>query len=534
MTANKQKPPSVGSIAKIVAIATIVSKLFGLIRAQVIATAFGIGMVSNAYTYAYNIPGFIFVLIGGINGPFHSALISVLAKRDRSQAAPIVETVSTIVSLSMIVVTAAIVIFPDFWLNIVGADLNPRVKEIAILQLQIMAPLALFGGLIGIGFGTLNSVDNYLLPSISPLFSSVAIVVGVSSIFWQLGKELNTPDNLQLGAIILAGSTLAGAILQWLAQLIVQLRAGLGGLKLRFDLNTPGVTEVFKVMIPAVISSGMIFINLQVDLRFVSGIEGAGIAITNATLIYTTPLGIVSNMILVPFLPVFSRLAAPEHWSELKVKIRQGLFLSALTMLPLTAIFMSLALPIIKLAFERGEFNNEASQLVASLLVVYGFGIFFYLSRDVLVRVFFGLGDGDTPFKISVINILLNAFLDYMLIKVFNLGAPGLLMATVGVNISSMIIFIWILNRRLNGLPLLKWGQGIAGLFVATAVSGFACYGISQSWERAIGNGNLFLLLLELSISSAVAILIFGAIAAQLKLPELNMLTSRIRQKIGR
>ncbi len=532
MSANKKSSPSVGSIAKIVAIATLVSKLFGFVREIVVAAAFGIGSVKNAYAYAYTIPGFLFVLIGGINGPFHSALVSVLAKKDKSEAPAIVETVSTLVSILLLLIAIIIVIFAGNLIGLLGPELTPEVKRIATLQLQIMAPLALLAGLIGIGFGTLNAADSYLLPSISPLFSSLVITVGVGSVLWQIGEKLNTPQYFQIGAIVLAGATLGGGILQWLAQLIVQWRSGMGTLKLRFNLNTPGVMDVFKIMIPATLASGMLYVNLNVDQFFVSGIAGAAAALQNATFVFITPLGIISNVILVPFYPIFSSLAAPENWQELKVRIRQGLFLGALTMLPFTAIFMSLALPIIKLAFERGQFSAENAEFVASLLVVYGFGMFFYMGRDVLIRVFYALGDGNTPFKISIINIFLNAILDYFLIEAF--GAPGLIMATVGVNITSMTVFIWILHRRLNGFSLLQWGKDILGLFIASAVAGFASYGISQTLERAIGNNNLLLLLIELSVSSGVAIIIFGLIAVQLKLPELNILTSRIRQKLGR
>ncbi len=532
MSANKKSSPSVGSIAKIVAIATLVSKLFGFVREIVVAAAFGIGSVKNAYAYAYTIPGFLFVLIGGINGPFHSALVSVLAKKDKSEAPAIVETVSTLVSILLLLIAIIIVIFAGNLIGLLGPELTPEVKRIATLQLQIMAPLALLAGLIGIGFGTLNAADSYLLPSISPLFSSLVITVGVGSVLWQIGEKLNTPQYFQIGAIVLAGATLGGGILQWLAQLIVQWRSGMGTLKLRFNLNTPGVMDVFKIMIPATLASGMLYVNLNVDQFFVSGIAGAAAALQNATFVFITPLGIISNVILVPFYPIFSSLAAPENWQELKVRIRQGLFLGALTMLPFTAIFMSLALPIIKLAFERGQFSAENAEFVASLLVVYGFGMFFYMGRDVLIRVFYALGDGNTPFKISIINIFLNAILDYFLIEAF--GAPGLIMATVGVNITSMTIFIWILHRRLNDFPLLEWGKDILGLFIASAVAGVASYGISQGWEKAIGNNNLLLLLIELSVSSGVATIIFGLIAVQLKLPELNMLTSRIRQKLGR
>ena len=532
MTANKKSSPSVGSIAKLVAIATLVSKLFGFIRELVVSAAFGLGSVKNSYAYAYTIPGFLFVLIGGINGPFHSALVSVLAKKDKSQAPAIVETVSTLVSILLLLVTALIIIFAGDLISILGPGLATEVKDLATLQLRIMAPMALLAGLIGIGFGTLNAADSYLLPSISPLFSSAVITVGVGWVFWQFGEELNTPRYFQTGAIVLAGATLGGAILQWLSQLIVQWRARMGTLKLRFNLNTPGVIDVFKVMIPATLSSGMLYVNLNVDQFFVSGIPGAAAALQNATFIFITPLGIISNAILVPFYPVFSRLTAPENWQELKVRIRQGIFLGALTMLPFTAIFMSLALPIIKLAFERGQFSSQDARFVASLLVVYGFGMFFYMSRDVLVRVFYALGDGTTPFKVSIINIFINAVLDYFLVDAF--GTPGLVMATVGVNITSMLVFIWILHRRLNGLPLLEWSKGILGLFFATLVAGLASYGISQGWEQAIANDNLLLLLIELSVSSGVVIIIFGLIAMQLKLPELNILTSRIKQKFGR
>ncbi|MGL6344909.1 MAG: murein biosynthesis integral membrane protein MurJ [Waterburya sp.] len=534
MTENKKSSPSVGNIAKIVAIATLVSKIFGLLREIVINAAFGIGSVKNAYTYAYMIPGFLFVLIGGINGPFHSALLSILAKKDKSEAAPIVETVSTLVSIVLLLVTLLIVIFAGALIGLLAPGLAPEVKRLAVLQLQIMAPLTLLAGLIGIGFGTLNAVDSYLLPSISPLFSSLAVAVGVGAIFWQLGEQLNTPQYFQIGSIVLASATLAGGILQWLAQLIVQWRAGMGTLKLRFNWNTPGVMEVFAVMIPATLSSGMLYVNLSVDQYFVSDIPNAAAALQSASFVFITPLGIISNVILVPFYPIFSRLAAPENWQELKIRIRQGLFLGALSMLPFTAIFMSLPLPIIKFAFERGQFDAEDTRFVASLLVVYGFGMFFYIARDVLVRVFYALGDGETPFKISVINIFLNITFDYLLIKTFALSTPGVIMATVGVNFISMIAFIWILHRRLNGFPLLEWSRGILGLFLATIVAGLASYGISQVMERVIGNDNLLLLFIELSVASAAAIIIFSLIAMQLKLPESNMLLGKIKQKLGK
>jgi putative peptidoglycan lipid II flippase len=161
----------------------------------------------------------------------------------------------------------------------------------------------------------------------------------------------------------------------------------------------------------------MLHINVYTDMFFASFIPNAAAAMRYANFIVLTPVGIISNVILVPFLPIFSRLTAPEDWPDLKLRIRQGLILTALTMLPLSAIFIFLALPIVKIVYQRYAFAEDASLIVAPVLMAYGLGMFFYLARDVLVRVFYALGDGQTPFRISIGNIFLNAILDYILVQ---------------------------------------------------------------------------------------------------------------------
>ncbi len=162
MSPSGKSSRSLANIAGIVAIATLVSKVFGLFREQIIAAAFGVGTVVNAYAYAYVIPGFLFILLGGINGPFHSALVSVLAKRNRAEAAPLVETVTTLVSGVLLGVTIILVVGAGIFIDLLAPGLEPETRRMAVQQLQIMAPMALLSGLIGIGFVTLNAADQYL------------------------------------------------------------------------------------------------------------------------------------------------------------------------------------------------------------------------------------------------------------------------------------------------------------------------------------------------------------------------------------
>ena len=529
MSDTKQASRSVANIAGIVAIATLISKVFGLVREQIIAAAFGVGAVVNAYSYAYVIPGFLLILLGGINGPFHSALISVLSKRDKSEAGPLVETVTTLVSSILLVVTIVLIVFAGILIDLLAPGLDSHSKAIAVQQLQIMAPLALLAGLIGIGFGALNAADQYWLPSISPLLSSITVILPLGIALAYLGPKLNTPQYALLGSLLLAGGTMAGGVLQWLSQIVAQGKSGMGKLRLRFNWRTSGVSDVMKVMIPATLSSGMLYINVSTNLFFASFIENAAASMRYANFIALTPLGIISNMILVPFMPIFSRLAAPEDWPELKLRIRQGLLLTALTMLPLTAIFMGLSAPIVRIIYQRGAFNADATRDVIPVLMVYGAGMFFYLGRDVLVRVFYALEDGNLPFRVSAVNIFLNGLFDFLFYK--PLGTSGLVLATVGVNVVSMIIFLVILNRRLNGLAWGEWLISLLSLTGISAIAGLAGWGVSGQLEKMLGTGNLVLELLQLVLSCAVVVGIFGIFAMQLKLPEVDILTERITKK---
>ncbi|MBW4638875.1 MAG: murein biosynthesis integral membrane protein MurJ [Gloeocapsa sp. UFS-A4-WI-NPMV-4B04] len=533
---SKQQKPSrsLAGIAGIVAVATLISKIFGLVRQQAIAAAFGVGVVADAYNYAYNIPGFLLILLGGINGPFHSAIVSVLAKRQKQEAAPIVETVTTLVGGLLLLLTIALIFFAPGIIDLLAPGLNQtahglQVREIAIQQLQIMAPMALLAGLIGIGFGTLNAANQYWLPSVSPLFSSITVIIGLGILASQLGAKITTPQNALLGGQILAWGTLAGAILQWLVQVPAQWRSGMGTLRLRLDFNHPGVQQVMKIMGPATFSSGMIQINFFIILILASYIPQAAAALQYTTMLVQTPLGIISNVILVPMLPIFSRLADPNDWPELKGRIRQGLLLTGITMLPLGAIMIALAVPIVRVVYERGAFDQAASGLVASLLVVNGFGMFVYLGRDVLVRVFYALGDGNTPFRVSMVNIVLNTLLAYILVKPF--GAPGLVMATVAVNVTSIVILFWLLDRKLNGLPWREWSLPILGLTGSSFVAGIVSWGTLWGCQQILGNEGLLVQLLQLCLSGLVGIGVFALITAQMRLPEVDIFVSRLRQR---
>jgi putative peptidoglycan lipid II flippase len=531
---------SLRRIALIVAVATAFSKVAGLVRQQVIAAAFGVGAAYDAYNYAYVLPGFLLILLGGINGPFHSAMVSVLSRRPRAEGAHVLAAINSLVGVALLGVTLLLLVAADPLIDLVGPGLDPELHRIAVLQLRVMAPMALFAGLIGLGFGALNAADEFWLPSVSPLLSSVAVIAGIALLWWRLGPAIALPEQALLGGAVLAAATLAGAGLQWLAQLPALMRQGLGRLHWVWDWRHPGVREVLRVMTPATLSSGMLQINVFTDLFFASGIAGAAAGLGYANLLVQTPLGLLSNMLLVPLLPAFARLTAPGDRPELIMRIRQGLMLSNASMLPLGAIMIALAGPIVALIYERGAFESQAAALVGALLMAYGLGMPAYLARDVLVRVFYGLGDATTPFRLSVAGIGLNVLFDWLFVggptpwgrqlPQLDFGAPGLVLATVAVNLITCGALLLALRQRLEGLPLRRWGRESLLLLVAALVGGLAAWALvaAVSWPAGLWG-----LLWQCGLGAALVLLVYGGLAGAAGVPEARQiartLTGRLR-----
>jgi len=522
-----------------VAVATALSKVAGLFRQQVIAAAFGVGAAYDAYNYAYVLPGFLLILLGGINGPFHSAMVSVLARRPRQEGAHVLAAINTLVGAALLLVTVLLLVAADPLITLVGPGLDEARHNIAVLQLRWMAPMALFAGLIGLGFGALNAADEFWLPAVSPLLSSVAMIGGIGLLWWQLGATITLPSTAVLGGIVLAGTTTLGAVLQWLIQLPALARQGLHQFRLVWDWKHPGVREVLQVMGPATLSSGMLQINVFVDLFFASGILGAAAGLGYANLLVQTPLGLLSNALLVPLLPVFARLTGREDRPKLVARIRQGLMLSNASMLPLGALMVGLAAPIVALVYERGAFDQRAAALVTSLLMAYGVGMPAYLARDVLVRVFYALGDANTPFRWSVGGIGLNAVFDWLLVggptpglgQLFPrlyFGAPGLVLATVLVNVITCLGLLFVLHRRLGGLPLGTWGRDTALLLLAALLGGGAAWALSSLVQWPTG---LIGLLLQNGLSAALATGIYGMLGTWFGVSEVKEILRGLQRR---
>jgi putative peptidoglycan lipid II flippase len=206
----------------------------------------------------------------------------------------------------------------------------------------------------------------------------------------------------------------------------------------------------------------------------------------------------------------------------------------------LGSIFVSLSTPIVILIYGRGSFNQNAIDVVSQLLMSYGLGMPFYLYRDLLVRVFYGIEDAKTPFRISIIAILLNLFFDWFLIggatpwgdlSPLKLGVNGLVFSTTFVNFFACILLLLKLNNKLKNLTLSKILSENLRIILIGFVSGIASFLIFKAIYLPYSFINL---LLKLIIASGINLMIFYYLATILKIDDINGLNKFLKKKFTR
>ena len=177
---------------------------------------------------------------------------------------------------------------------------------------------------------------------------------------------------------------------------------------------------------------------------FASSFQGAASGLAYGNFLIQAPLGILSNSLILPLLPKFSRLRSDKDYIGLQKKLIFGIEYCFLTTIFLTAFFITFNSQIVELVFQRGSFDYSAALKVKNILIAYAVGIPFYLYRDLLVRTYYSIEKTNFPFKSSLAGIILNIFFDWFLIGApinnfgnlspYNFGVIGIILSSVIVN----------------------------------------------------------------------------------------------------
>lgn len=519
-----KKGSSILNAAKLVALVTIVSKFVGFLRDVVIAKYYGAGLVSDAYFYAYQIPALAIIILGGVGGPFHSAIVSVFAKMisDDEQKADekvnkLYNTFLTISFFLFFFIGVLIFVFAKPVMSVIISSGSPELVNLAAKHLQIMSPIFVIGGIIGIYYGILVTFKEFLFPNLSPVVLSLVLIAGVM---------IATNDS---NGYVLAGATTLGAFCQLGIQVPIVRKHGFT-LKPNFDFkNNEKLKQILELLFPAVLSSTVGQIYVYADMFFSSQLaDGAWSAIGYANRIFQFPVGILVTAFLVPLFPVFSNLVGKGDLEEVKRYFNKGIGALNFLAFPILAAIVLLSHDAVYLIFERGAFDKNATQMVTLALTCLGFGIIPYVFRDCITRIYYAFGDSKTPFLIAVSSILLKILLNYLLVK--KLGIGGITLATTLVTLINGI-WLGILVKKKIDMEYSVYFKNIFKTGIAALITYFVCLLIYNS-IFVLNYTNRFAVAAKAGIILLLCGIIYTIISYVLKVEFIKEITERFYETV--
>lgn len=539
MTANTvseedNKTPSVLKAAWLIALVTIFSKLIGFIRDVTIANCYGASTVSDAYFYAYQLPALAIVLLGGVGGPFHSATVSVFSKiipslkeKANKEVNDLFNSFLTASFIFFMVFAILCFIFSDQIMRFIISSSNVELIQLASTHLRIMSPVLVVGGIVGIYYGILISYREFMLPNLSPILMSIVIITMIT-----LVKHDPTGK-------VLAIATTIGALCQFVYQLPKIKQLGLK-IKPNFDFTSPRFKEICELLFPAILSSTIGQIYIYVDMFFASSLHaGAWTAIGYSNRVFQFPVGILVTAFLVPLFPIFSMLVAQNDHDSVRKYFNKGVGVLFFVAFPIMIGIWTLGYDGIRLIFERGAFDAQATYMVTEALCYLAVCILPYVFRDSITRVYYSFNDSTTPFLTALFSIILKFFLNWLLVAKLAIGSGvgGITLSTSLVTLFNATLLGTLIKRKIK-LDYSQLFKNLLKMFVAGAITFVVCYvaGIMFNNYVDLPNG-LFEIVKIISVGllcGIVYVLLNLALKMEYAQELLSRVVAKIKQKLGK
>ena len=511
-----------------ISLGTLLSKLFGFFRQIIIAAAFGVGVIYDAFNYAYIIPGFLIIIIGGINGPLHNSIVAVLTPINHKKASKILQNITIKIIIFLSILGFLIFLNAELIINIIGPNLDNETQIIATRQLKILSPCIPLSGFNGLSYGALNSKNKFFVSSISPAIVSLVTIIFIG-LYWFFNFKNKIFNNI-LYTELLPLATLVGTFIQTFIQLIETHRIGLLNLNFNFKNNFSEENRILNLIIPSSISSGLGQINVFIDMFFASSFRGAASGLAYGNFLIQAPLGILSNALILPILPRFSKIISKKNSQALEKDLTSAIEYCFLLTFLLMGFFISFNDQIVNLIYQRGAFNNEASIMVKDIILAYSVGLPAYLFRDLLIRTYYSIEITKFPFILSLFGIGLNVFFDWMLIGApiqnsekllpFNFGVVGLVLSSGIVNIIICIFLSLGLNNYIRSLPHIFLIKKTILILFSCLLSIIISHKISSFYEPNI---SLIFNCLRLFIGSLLYLIIYFLLTKFFKVNKLKL-----------
>ena len=461
---------------------TLLSRITGLLRETIKATAFGAGLQMDAFEAAFRLPNLLRRLFA--EGAFAQAFVPILAEYRRKRGVDatrlLVGNVGTLLAIVLIVLSIAGSLAAPWLVYLLagGFARTPGKVELTAEMIRIVFPYILFVSLVSLAGGVLNVFRRFAIPAFTPVMLNLSVIG--AAIF--LAPYVDPP------VLALAWGVAIGG----LAQLLLQIRPllAIGMLpKPGFRWRDEGVRRVLLAMGPAVIGVSAAQISALINTQLAALLGDGRISwITYADRLMEFPsalLGVALGTILLPSLAQHHSDADSEEYSAL---LDWGLRLAVLFALPAAVALATLALPLVSTLYQYGRFTvNDVLQTRAALLG-YTVGLPALILVKILAPGFYARQVMGTPVKIAFVTVLVTQPLAVLLAWPLGLEQAGLTLATSIGAILNGGLLLWLLMRRGYFRPAPGWPVFFAKVCVAVVMLAIVAkwsMGVEATWLTA-------------------------------------------------
>lgn len=510
-------------------LATMASRLLGLVREQVYAGFMGDSAVASAFKLAFQVPNLFRRLLG--EGALTAAFIPIFKQKEKTEGTAamweaanavlcgLILFVAALVAVCMLGITALLglaamrytqdgeTVFPPFPIPILGDD-----TRLMFELLRVMFPYLLLVCLAALCMGMLNARGHFFVPALSATTLNLVMIATVLLVAPRVGRQLETQVFALAAGIVVAGFAQLGFQLPTLWR---------DGYRFRWvsPWKNPTVREVVRRMLPAAVGVAAFQLNVLLIQGMAFWVDRTIVASFDyAVRLMEFPQGVVGISLATYLLPTLSGLVAEKKYAEFQATVREGLGHLLFINLLASVLLLALAAPIVRLLFEHGRFTAASTQRTALALAGLAPGLVLFSTVNVLARAFYALGDTRIPMKISVFCLGLNLLFAVWLIGPFRQAGLGM------ANTLSAAFNVWLLLRalrkklgRLDFAPLrpLLWA-----LLGATVAGGLAAFGVQRLWEHRFGHAGLALRLGEVFLPIAAGTGVYWGLALWQRVPQ--------------
>jgi len=281
-----------------------------------------------------------------------------------------------------------------------------------------------------------------LLPALAPSIYNLGIIFG-AAVLYPLG----------LGTAGLMWGALGGAFLgNFLLQVILVTRTG-GCFTPSLAVLHPGAIKVWKMMLPVLLGVSLPNVDQIINSYFASELaHGSQAALQYAVRLMLIPIGIFAQAMGIAILPTMSGQAAAGQRKEFRATLSSALRTILFVTVPASALLFLLAVPIITLLLQSGQFTAQATAVTATALRFYSLGIFAWSAQAILTRGFYALQDTRTPVISGTVMTVVFIGMNWFVVHETLWGVGGLALATSIAATLHMGVMFGLLRLRLRGI----------------------------------------------------------------------------------